>query len=85
MNPDVAWEITDRIKWYTGFRSKWTFYDELDSEGNPKDLTSLLAKTNLTFKPIEKLKIIPSFQKVSCVSRWGSRAQSLSGLIMSSE
>ncbi len=64
LNPDIAWEITDRIKWYTGFRSKFTFYDELDSEGNPKDFTSLLAKTNSTFKPVDKLKIIPSFQGV---------------------
>ena len=64
LNPDVAWEITDRIKWYTGFRSKFTFYDELDSEDLSKDFTSLLAKTNFTFKPVDKLKIIPSFQSV---------------------
>jgi len=64
LNPDVAWEITDRIKWYTGFRSKFTFYDELDLDGLSKDFTSLLAKTNFTFKPADKLKIIPSFQSV---------------------
>ena len=64
LNPDIAWEITDRIKWYTGFRSKFTFYDELDSEDLSKDFTSLLAKTNFTFKPVDKLKIIPSFQSV---------------------
>ncbi len=64
LNPDIAWEITDRIKWYTGFRSKFIFYDELDSNGNPKDYTSLLAKTYITFKPLDKLKIIPSFQGV---------------------
>ncbi len=64
LNPDVAWEITDRIKWYTGFRSKFTFYDELDADGLSKDFTSLLAKTNFTFKPVDKLKIIPSFQSV---------------------
>ncbi len=64
LNPDIAWEITDRIKWYTGFRSKFTFYDELHADGNIKDFTSLLAKTNFTFKPVDKLKIIPSFQSV---------------------
>ena len=64
LNPDVAWEITDRIKWYTGFRSKFAFYDELDADGLSKDFTSLLAKTNFTFKPADKLKIIPSFQSV---------------------
>lgn len=64
LNPDIAWKITDRIKWYTGFRSKWTFYDELDSSGLPKDLTSLLAKTNVTFKVLDQLKLTPSFQGV---------------------
>ena len=54
LNPDMAWEITDRIKWYTGFRSKFTFYDELDLDGLSKDFTSLLAKTNFTFKPADK-------------------------------
>ena len=64
LNPDVAWKITDRIKWYTGFRSKFTFYDGLDADDLSKDFTSLLAKTNFTFKPADKLKIIPSFQSV---------------------
>jgi len=39
-------------------------YDELDSSGLPKDLTSLLAKTKLTFKVLDQLKLIPSFQGV---------------------
>lgn len=60
LNPDIAWNITDRIKSCTGFRSKWTCYDELDS----KDLTSLLAKTNFTFKPLDGLKQVPSYQSV---------------------
>ena len=64
LNPDIAWDITDRIKWYTGFRSKWTFYDELDSDDNPKDLTSFLAKTKFTLKPLDRLKLVPSYQGV---------------------
>ena len=64
LNPDMAWEITNRIKWYTGFRSKFTFYDELDAGGLSKDLTSLLAKTSVTIKPLDRLKVIPSFQGV---------------------
>ena len=64
LNPNIAWDITDRIKWYTGFRSKWTFYDEWDSDDNPKDLTGLLAKTNFTLKPLDKLKLVPSYQGV---------------------
>jgi hypothetical protein len=64
LNPDIAWDITDRIKWYTGFRSKWTLYDELDSDDNPKDLTSLVGKTNFTLKPLDRLKLVPSYQGV---------------------
>ncbi len=36
LNPDFAWDITDRIQWSTGFRSKWIVYDELDAGGLPK-------------------------------------------------
>ncbi len=31
LNPDFAWDITDRLQWSTGFRSKWIVYDELDA------------------------------------------------------
>ena len=64
VNPDVAWDITDAVKWYTSFRSKWTVYDEVDSLGVSKDMTGLLAKTTFTFKLLEALKIIPSFEGV---------------------
>jgi len=64
LNPDFAWDITDRIQWSTGFRSKWTVYDELDSDGLPKDLPSLLAKTELTIKVMKELKLAPFFQGV---------------------
>lgn len=64
VNPNYIWDITDRLRWTSEFRSKWTLYNELDSDNNSKDLTSLRAKTELTFKPLEQLKIIPSFQSV---------------------
>ena len=65
LNPDVNWEITDNIKWNTEFRSKWTVYDETDSKGLSKDLTSLLARTNFTFKLFDNsLEVVPSFQGV---------------------
>jgi hypothetical protein len=59
LNPDCAWDITDRIQWNTGLRSKWTRYDE-----NPAGLTSLLARTELALKLLDELKVIPFFQGV---------------------
>jgi hypothetical protein len=64
LNPNYIWDITDRLRWTAEFRSKWTLYNELDSYDKPKDLTSLRVKTELTFKLLDQLKIIPSFQSV---------------------
>lgn len=64
INPDFVWDITDRVRWSSGFRSKWTWYDELDSYGESKNLTSLLAKTELTLKVLDQLKLTPSFRGV---------------------
>jgi len=57
--PDFTWKITDKIKWFNGFKAKWYFYDELDSYGEVKDYTSLQYKTNFTFKIIEDFEFIP--------------------------
>jgi len=64
LNPNYIWDISDRVRWTSEFRSKWTLYNELDSYNKSKDLTSLRAKTELTFKLLEQLKMIPSFQGV---------------------
>ena len=64
LNPDFAWDLTDRLQWSTGFRSKWTFYDEPDSFGNPLDFTSLLLKTELTLRLMRELKLVPFVQGV---------------------
>jgi len=64
LNPDYVWDITDRLRWRSEFRSKWAWYDELDCEDKSKDLTSLLAKTELTFKVLDQMKLIPSFRCV---------------------
>ena len=64
LNPNYVWDITERLRWSSEFRSKWTRYDGLDSENNSKDLTSLRVKTELTYKLLEQLKIIPSFQSL---------------------
>jgi hypothetical protein len=69
LNPDLAWDITDRIQWSTGFRSKWIVYDELDSFGDPKDFTSLLVKTELTLRLLKELKLIPFLQTVTSTTR----------------
>ena len=53
VNPYMKLDLTDRIRWDSGLRSKWIFYDERDSEGNIKDYTSLLFNTKFTFKPID--------------------------------
>ena len=64
LRPNYIWDLTDRLRWTSEFRSKWTLYEELDSNNKSKDLTSLRAKTELSFKLLEQLKIIPSFQGV---------------------
>jgi hypothetical protein len=64
LNPNYVWDITDRLRWTSEFRSKWTRYEGLDSENKSKDLTSLRVKTELTYKLLEQLKIIPSFQSL---------------------
>ncbi len=64
VNPDFVWDISDRVRWSSAFRSKWTWYDELDSYGESKDLTSLLAKTEFTVKVLDQLKLTPSFRGV---------------------
>jgi len=64
INPDFVWDITDRVRWSLSCRSKWTWYDELDSYGESKNLTSLLAKTELTLKVLDQLKLTPSFRGV---------------------
>jgi hypothetical protein len=60
--PDVTWSISDKLKWFNGFKVKWYLYDELDSGGDIKDYTSLQYKTNLTFKIIEDFEFIPLFE-----------------------
>jgi hypothetical protein len=69
LNPEFAWDIGDRLRWGTGFRSKWIWYDEPDSCGDSKDITSLLAETALVFKVLDRLKLTPSFQGVFDVYR----------------
>jgi hypothetical protein len=64
LNPNYIWDIGDRIRWSSEFRCKWTMYEELDSFGKSKDVTSLRAKTELPVKLLDQLKVIPSFQGV---------------------
>jgi len=64
VNPDMAWYIAESLKWYAGLRAKWVGYDELDTEGRSKDYGTYLAKTDVTIKPLDRLKLIPSLQGV---------------------
>jgi hypothetical protein len=63
LNPNYSWDITDRVRWKSEFRSKWIWNYHPEAQ-DALDLTSLRAKTELTFKVLEQLKIIPSFQSV---------------------
>ena len=63
LNPNYIWDISDRVRWTSGFRSKWQ-WNVNPGTGDDLQLTSLRAKTELTFKVLEQLKIIPSFQSV---------------------
>ena len=63
LNPNYIWDITDRVRWTSEFRSKWKWNVTAGAE-NDLDLTSLRAKTELTFKVLKQLKIIPSLQSV---------------------
>jgi hypothetical protein len=62
LHPDFAWDITDRLQWSTGFRTKWTFYDEPDSGGDPLDFTNLLLRTECTLRLMRELKLVPFVQ-----------------------
>jgi hypothetical protein len=63
LNPNYIWDITDRLRWSSEFRSQWKWNLNPDAKDD-LDLTSLRAKTELTFKILKQLKIIPSFQSV---------------------
>jgi hypothetical protein len=64
LNPDFVWDLSDRLQWATGFRAKWTFYDELDGSGQPKDFTSLWLKTEIGFRPLRELKLVGLLQSI---------------------
>ena len=64
LNPDFAWDITERLQWSTGFRSKWAFYDEPDTSGQPRDFTNLWLKTELSFRLLRELKLVGLLQSV---------------------
>lgn len=62
VNPDVSWDLTDYLQWDNDFRSRWTFYDELDTHGLSKNLINIHAKTSLAFKMNQMLKFTPTIQ-----------------------
>ena len=64
LNPNYVWDITNRLRWTSDFRSKWIWEFDTGDDDYNLDLTSLRVKTELTYKLLEQLKIIPSFQSV---------------------
>lgn len=64
VNPYMTFDITDKLRWYQGARSKWVTFDETDSDGESKDFTSLFFNSKLIFKPISAIKLTPSVKGV---------------------
>jgi len=64
VNPYMTYDITDKLRWYQGARSKWVTFDETDSDGESKDFTSLFFNSKLIFKPIDAIKLTPSVKGV---------------------
>ncbi len=64
VNPYTTLDISDKLRWYQGARSKWVIYDEKDEDGESKDFTSLFFNTRLIFKPIDAIKLTPSVKGV---------------------
>jgi hypothetical protein len=64
LSPDVSWRLTDGVRWQTAFRAKWIWYDELDAAGRPKDILSLLARSALSWDPLDRLRVTPAFQGI---------------------
>jgi hypothetical protein len=64
LHPDFQWDLGDRARWSAGVRAKWTFYDDSGEGPLSKDLTSLLAGTELALKPVDGLRIEPFLQAV---------------------
>jgi opacity protein-like surface antigen len=64
VNPYITYDITDKLRWYQGVRSKWVTFDETDSDGDSKDFTSLFFNSKLVFKPIDAIKLTPSVKGV---------------------
>lgn len=64
LNPYFTIDLTDKIRWYNGFRTKWILYDKGDSSDPDKDYTSIYYTTRLAFSPISQLKITPSVKGV---------------------
>ena len=64
LNPNCVWDISDRLRWTSDFRSKWKWDYDTNDNSYYLGLTSLRVKTELTYKILAQLKIIPSFQSV---------------------
>ncbi len=55
--PEFTFRFNNSLKLKAGFRSKWVIY-----ENSANDYTDFMFRTALTFKPVPKLSLVPSFQ-----------------------
>jgi hypothetical protein len=75
LNPNCIWDISDRLRWRSEFRSKWSWDVAPSQVDYPPELTSLLAKTELTYKVLDQLRIIPSFRGVFDLDQDSTKVQ----------
>jgi hypothetical protein len=63
LHPNLAWSLSRRVKWTVSFRSKLTWFEpEIAPLDRSADLLGLLAKTSVSMKLHDRLKLIPSVQ-----------------------
>lgn len=90
VNPDLAWTVGPRLKWSFAARCKLTWLEPGAFLDSPVDLLGLVAKTSLTWRLAERVKLVPSLQSAfDLYQDWadpGRTAQTYSaGLALESE
>ena len=51
LKPEISYKLTDRLTLGSEFRSKWVFYDDLDSGSESKDYLALTGGFSTLYKP----------------------------------
>lgn len=62
LKPEVSYDLTDRLTLETEIRSKWVYYDGLDSGGDSKDYLQLTGGLATTYEPVRGTRITGSLR-----------------------